>query len=352
MKTPLRLRMFYWLVGLLLLFVTMQFVIYTIIEMRAWLNHPNETFREHAQEVIQGVGWDVVILPFLVAAAWGFSRRMIAPVRVVTEAAESIRSGRFDERISTEDMADDEMRSMARTLNAAFDNYHDAVDRLRRFSGDASHQLRTPLAAMRSVGEVTLSRDRTPEEYRQAVVSMLSEVQRMTRVTEQLLRLARLERTEVRSSFTPLDVSGVVHRAAGIFQPLCEEKEVALHVEAAKGLVMLGDGDLILEMLANLLDNALRVTPKGGEIRLRAGKHGEGSLLVTVTDTGPGISPDLAERVFELFSQVPGTRQMGAGLGLAIVAVIAKVHDGTVQLDKTRTLGAEFRITFPASQES
>lgn len=347
MRTPLRLRMFYWLIGLLALFVAMQFVIYTIIELRAWRHHPNETLREHTQEVVQGVGWDLVILPILVAAAWWISRRMIDPIRAVTDAAERIRSGRFDERIATEEMADDEMRRMSRMLNAAFDNYHEAVDRLRRFSGDASHQLRTPLAAMRSVGEVALSRERSPEEYRQVVVSMLEEVQRMTRVTEQLLRLARLERTEVRSSFVPLDVAAVIHRVASLFQPLCDEKEVRLDVPLARELWTIGSEDLLVEMLANLLDNALRVTPKGGAIRILAEQVADGGIAVEVADTGPGIDPELSERIFELFAQVPGTRQTGAGLGLAIVAAIAAVHGGSARLDKHHRGGASFKVLLP-----
>jgi len=347
MKTPLRLRMFFWLVALLMLFVAFQFAIFSIIEFRAWLHHPGENLRDHLMEAVMGVVWDLAALPILIGVAWWISRRMIRPIQTITVAADNICSGHFEDRISTVNMPDDEMRRMATTINAAFDYYHDAVERLRRFSGDASHQLRTPLASMQSVGEVALSRDRSPEEYRQALANMLEEVRRMSRVTEQLLRLARLDRTEVRSSFIRLDLGQVAHRTAVIFQPLCDEKRVSLRVETENGLQILGHEDLLIEMMANLLDNALRLTPDGGDILLKAESESTGEVLLTVADTGPGIAPELAELVFELFGQVPGSRQTGAGLGLAIVAAIAKVHGGRAELNRMHTRGAVFHVRLP-----
>ncbi len=348
MKTPLRLRLFYWLLVLLLIFVALQFVIFSIIEFRAWLHHPGETLREHMMEAIMGVGWDLTILPLLIGVAWWISRRMILPIRTITLAANNISSGHFEDRISTLNMPDDEMHSMATTINAAFDNYQDAVERLRRFTGDASHQLRTPLAAMRSVGEVTLSQDRPPEEYRQAMAHMLDELRRMSRVTEQLLRLARLERTEVSASFAQVNISHIVNRAAELFEPLCDDKQVTLRIESIEGLQVLGHEDLLIEMLANLLENALRVTPTGGAILLRAEHTSNCEALITVADTGPGIAPDLSKRVFELFARVPGTRQTGAGLGLAIVAAIAKTHGGHAELNQALNSGAVFQVVLPA----
>lgn len=347
MKTPLRLRMFLWLLALLMVFIALQFVIYTIVEVRAWLHAPGDRLRVHLMEAITGVGWDLASLPFLILVAWWMSRRMIHPIRTITLAADNIRSGHFEERIATGDMPDDEMRRMAITVNAAFDYYYEAVERLRRFSGDASHQLRTPLAAMQSVGEVTLSRDRSPEEYRQALANMLEEVQRLARVTDQLLKLARLERTEVRSAFVSVDLGHVVRRVADIFQPLCDEKQVELRVENIGRLTVSGQEDLLLEMLANLLDNALRVTPNGGDILLRTERQADGAALVTVADTGPGIAPELADRVFELFSQIPGAKRAGAGLGLAIVAAIARVHGGRAALNRQGARGAVFTVQLP-----
>ena len=352
MKTPLRLRLFYWLVTLLLLFVALQFVIFVVIEFHAWMQHPEGGLREHFMEAVWGVTCDLGTLPVLVGVAWWISRKMINPIRSVTLAADNICNGHFENRIATDNLPDDEMRHMAATVNAAFDYYRDAVERLRRFSGDASHQLRTPLAAMRSIGEVTLSRERSPEEYRQALANMLEAVQRLTRVTDQLLRLARLERTEVQATFHLVDAGQVARQTAEIFRPLCEEKGIEFRVEVQDGLQVSGHEELLMEMLANLLDNALRVTPGGGTILLQVALSdaGSGQVLLTVADTGPGISPDLTERIFELFAQVPGAKTAGAGLGLAIVAAIAKVHGGSVGLVPMPAHGATFQIRIPVRQ--
>jgi signal transduction histidine kinase len=349
MKKTLRWRLFFWLVVLLLLFVVMQAFIYGLIEWRGWLKNPEERLRDQLMEVVTGVGWDLAALPLLLVVAWWISRKMIAPIRSVSTAADIISAGHFSERIPTGHMPDDEMRHMAAAVNSAFDRYADAMERLRRFTGDASHQLRTPLAAMRSIGEVALTRERSPEEYRQALGNMLDEVRRLTKVTDQLLQLARLERTEISGSFVRTDLDRVIRRTADIFQPLCEEKGVALHVQVEDGLTVLGYEDLLIEMLANLLDNALRVTPPGGEILIRGETEASGMRLLTVADTGPGIPKEFAERLFELFSQVPGSRHPGAGLGLAVVAAIAKAHGGKAELNPRHTLGAAFHVRIPSA---
>jgi signal transduction histidine kinase len=352
MKKPLRLRLFLWLVVLLLLFVGMQTIIYGIIEFNVWQAHKEEEeLGEQLMEVVHGVFWDLAALPFLIALAWWISRRMVEPIRAVSQAADIISAGHFNERIQTDRMPDDEMRHMALAVNSAFAQYSDAVERLRRFTGDASHQLRTPLAVIRSIGEVTLSRDRPPEEYRQALGNILDEAHRLTKVTDQLLQLARLERTEVTGSFGRTDLCQVIRRTAAIFQTLCEDKGVALRVEAVGAQEVLGNETLLVEMLANLLDNALRVTPAGGDILVKVETEGGGERLLTVADTGPGIPTEFAERLFELFAQIPGSQSAGAGLGLAIVSAIARVHGGKAELNRRHTYGAVFNIRLPGAPE-
>lgn len=347
MKKTLRWRLFLWLVALLMIFVGIQALIYGIIEFQVWRKNPAESLRAQFMEVVQGVGWNIATLPILIAMAWWISRQMAAPIRAVSQAADTICAGHFTDRIRTDGMPDDEMRHMALAVNSAFDHYSDAVNRLRRFTGDASHQLRTPLAVIRSIGEVTLSRDRSPEEYRQALGHILDEVHRLTKVTDQLLQLARLERTEVSGSFVRTDLGGVIRRTAGIFQSLCDEKRMVLRVEVQPDLPVAGNETLLVEMAANLLDNALRATPTGGEILMKAGAEPGGERLVTVADTGPGIPAEYAEKLFELFSRVPGSQPSGAGLGLAIVSAIARAHGGRAELNRLSTQGAVFQVRLP-----
>jgi signal transduction histidine kinase len=260
--------------------------------------------------------------------------------------------GQFESRIQTDSMPDDEMRHLALTLNAAFDNYHDAVERLRRFSGNASHQLRTPLATVRSVGEVALSRDRTPDEYRTAIAQILDETSRLTTVIEQLLRLARLDRQDVRSAFQPVDLEPIVRRVADTFLPLCQEKSIVLRMDIETGARVAGNTELLMEMLVNLMDNATRCTPGGGDILIRLEKPAPDRVRITVADTGPGISAERAKRIFERFSTFPSDSSSGSGLGLAIVSEIARVHDGRVELLASPVPGAVFAVTLPVLNPS
>ncbi len=347
MKKTVRWRLFLWLVALLMLFVGIQALIYGFIEFQVWRKNRGENLHEQFMEVVQGVGWNLATLPILIVMAWWISRQMAAPIRAVSQAADTISAGHFTDRIKTDGMPDDEMRHMALAVNSAFDHYSDAVNRLRRFTGDASHQLRTPLAVIRSIGEVTLSRERAPEEYRQALGNILDEVHRLTKVTDQLLQLARLERTEVSGSFVRTDLAGVIRRTAAIFQSLCDEKGVALRVEVQADLPVLGNETLLVEMAANLLDNALRATPTGGEILMKVEREPDGERLVTVADTGPGIPAEYAKKLFDLFSRIPGSQPSGAGLGLAIVSAIARAHGGKAELNCRSAQGAAFHVRLP-----
>lgn len=352
MKAPLRLRFFYWLLALLGVFLLLQTIVYGFIEFRAWKMHPDEGLYDHLMEVVMGVGWDLLIWPVLAGVAWVISRKMVDPIRTIVKSAGNIMKGQFDARIQTDSMPDDEMRHLALTLNAAFDNYHDAVERLRRFSGNASHQLRTPLATVRSVGEVALSRDRTPDEYRTAIAQILDETSRLTTVIEQLLRLARLDRQDVRSAFQPVDLEPIVRRVADTFLPLCQEKSIVLRMDIETGARVAGNTELLMEMLVNLMDNATRCTPAGGDILIRLEKPAPDRVRITVADTGPGISAERANRIFERFSTFPSDSSSGSGLGLAIVSEIARVHGGRVELLPSPVPGAVFSISLPVLNPS
>lgn len=352
MRTPLRLRFFYWLLALLGIFILLQTIVYSVIEIHGWLSRPDEKLHEQMMEVVVGVGWNLLLLPVLAGVAWWISRRMIDPIRTIVASARGIMQGRFEARIRTDSMPDDEMRNLASTLNAAFDNYHEAVERLRRFSGDASHQLRTPLATVRGVGEVALSRERTAEDYRAALAQILDETARLTRVIEQLLRLARLDRADIRTAFQAVEVDPIVRRVAETFLPVCQEKAIGLRVETMSGLRVFGNGELLMEMLVNLVDNATRYTPPGGDILMRLEKVDADRARLTVADNGPGIPAELAGRIFERFARSSGQSASGAGLGLAIVSEIARVHEGQAELLPTHGPGAVFAVTLPLADEN
>jgi two-component system heavy metal sensor histidine kinase CusS len=346
MSMPLQRRVFSYLVTLLIAFIAVQLLVYTLVEYRGWLGDPHEPLGEVMEEVVDALSLNIVLLPLVVLLAWRLSLRLLAPVHRIADTAVRIGGGRFDERIDTAGMPDDDMRHLGDSINAAFDRYASAVRRLQRFSGDASHQLRTPMAAIRATGEVVVSRPRDGEDYRAAIQDMLSELDRLSFTVEQLLQLSRLESGALRSRFTPWDPAGVIRQCAQLYAPLCEEAGIELECSAGAGMTVSGIEGLAGELLGNLLDNAIRHTPRGGTIRVGV-RRAEDSALFYVHDGGPGIPAEYAEAVFERFSQVPGSRQGRAGLGLALAADIAAVHGGTLVVANPGQAGARFECAVP-----
>ena len=346
-KTSLQRRLFTHLVVILVVFILVQLGIYTWVEYRGWIEHPAEPFSVELEEVEAALVLNIVLLPVVLLLAWGASRRMLDPVRSIADTAQRIGDGDFDERIDTNAMADDEMHRLADTINTAFDRYDSAVQRLKRFVGDASHQLRTPLAAIRTMGEVAASRNRSAEEYRDAISDMLQELDRLRGVIEQLLALSRLEHGALRGRFRTINASDVVTGVASLYSPVCEENGIAFEQRADAGLQVNGIRELLTEMLANLVDNAIRHTPRSGSIRVGAQRR-DNAIVLFVQDSGPGIPADMAERIFERFFQIPGSTGGGAGLGLALSREIAALHGGTLTLINPGQKGALFEARFPA----
>ncbi len=346
MSFPFRSRTFLYLLLLLGLFVASQAMIYTLVEWAHRHANPYENFAEGIMEVVQGVGLTLLLVPLLAGVAWWLARRITGPLNAVAATAQRIRGGQWAERIETATMPDDETKVLAETVNAAFDGYAGVLRRLERFSGDAAHQLRTPIAAMRNLGEVALSRARTADEYREALETMRGELDRLTRIVEQLLQLSRLDAGMLKARFAPLPLGAVVEQVRQIYQPLAEARGVELAMAAGAGARVAGIEELLIELLGNLVDNALRHTPKGGMIRIDVSEAG-GEVCLAVTDSGPGIPDEFAKKIFDRFTQVPGSETGTAGLGLPLAAQIAAVHGGALKLANPGQPGARFECRLP-----
>lgn len=347
MKISLRIRYFAWLSALLATFVVVQTVVYTVIELATFQWTPGLNLRDQLLEVLMGASAGFLLLPFLLIPAWWISRRMLTPIHAISDTAQRIGRGSFDERIDTTLMPDDETLALARCINGAFDRYRDAVDRLDRFIGDAAHQLRTPLAAVRTAGEVAAAQSRTPEEYRESLGDILESLARLSRLVEQMLMLARLRSDELLRHFAPVDLADVVRRTCETYALVCEDRGVCLSLHVPdSACTMTGNQDLLQEMLGNLVDNATKHTPDGGRIDVSV-REGSDAHRLTVKDTGPGISPEEIERVFSRFQRGKAGNPSGTGLGLALVVEIARAHGGQVAVERESDWGAVFVVRLP-----
>lgn len=283
-----------------------------------------------------------------VGASW-LAGRAIRPVHEITDQAEDIGGRSLDRRIHA--YADHrEYRRLVEVLNTMLGRIQGAFDAQRRFTADASHELRSPLTAMRGELELSLRRQREPDEYREVLASTLEEVVRLSRITEDLLVLARSDSGALRPRLEPCDVSAVVGRIVERLAPQAAEKRVAVETALAPAWGEVDEG-LVGQVAWNLLENGLKFTPPGGEVSVEVAAE-DGTVSLTVSDTGPGFQ-DPAQAFRRFYREDParshGSPTAGTGLGLAIVEAVAEAHGGRAEAGNRPAGGAQVRVTFPAA---
>jgi heavy metal sensor kinase len=290
-----------------------------------------------------------VMLPatFVLAGlgGWWLSTRALRPIDGVTHAAREISGGADLSRRLNLDLPNDEVGRLARTFDEMLARLDAAFRRQRQFTADASHELRTPLTAVKGQIEVALERPRDAAEYQRVLGAVNEQVDRMTRLVGGLLMLARTDDGAVPLQRERVDVGGLVDSVAGQVRPLAEQKGLDVQVDGDGALIAYVDEDLVLQLLLNLADNAVKYTSEGGiSLGWRNGDRRE----VFVRDSGPGIPPDHRERVFERFYRIDAARsgETGAGLGLSIARWIAEAHGGALSL-QSNGAGSTFTFTLP-----
>ncbi|HVA22126.1 MAG TPA: ATP-binding protein [Candidatus Micrarchaeia archaeon] len=284
-------------------------------------------------------------------AALGYwvAGRALRPVRVMAATVRDISEHDLGRRLGLDMPPGDELGELSATFDAMLSRLETAFDGLRRFTADAAHELRAPLTLMRSQLEVTLRRERTPDEYQASHRILLTELDRLSRTAEQLLLLARADAGALHPRQLPLDVDDFVEEVVTRWLPLAQRQQLHLRTEVQPDGGLVGDPDLLRRCLDNLLDNALRHTPAGGAIVVSAAHQGSWWTLA-VDDSGPGIDPALRASVFDRFTRADEARTPtsgGAGLGLSLCRAIAAAHGGDIGLAATDR-GARFVVRLPA----
>jgi signal transduction histidine kinase len=226
--------------------------------------------------------------------------------------------------------ADDEFDQLARIFNGMLDRIGVLMDGVRQVSNAIAHDLRTPIARTRARLEEALRDAQGEAELRTAMERGIAELDGIIAVFKAILRIAEIEAGARRSAFAPFDLSQLLADAAELYEAVAEEKGVWLDAAPTAGLVMVGDRDLVLQAVANLLDNAIKFTPPGGRVQLAASRRGE-VVEIVVADTGPGIPESERPRVTERFYRAEASRGTpGSGLGLTLVEAVAHLHAGSL----------------------
>jgi heavy metal sensor kinase len=307
-----------------------------------------ETLRTLVLILAMAMPWAIGLA---IAGGYLLAGRVLAPVGAMAATARRITAESLSARLPIEN-ARDEFGQLGGVFNETLARLEAAFEQLRRFTADASHELRTPLTGMRSVGEVALQRSLSVQEYREVVGSMLEEVDRLTRLVENLLLLTRAEAGRIPLTPTVADVGELVLSVSDSLRVLAEEKDQAWTVDVAPRVTAACDVGILRLGVTNLVYNAIKYTPHKGAIRIATSRTSAGDVLIEVQDTGPGIPVAHRERIFERFYRVDDARSReigGIGLGLAITRWAVEANGGRIELETEEGRGSLFRIVLPGS---
>ncbi|AGY58151.1 sensor histidine kinase [Gloeobacter kilaueensis] len=274
--------------------------------------------------------------------------RALSPIDRIRRTAQAIGAGDLTRRIDHRGPPDE-----VGELAAAFDNMLDrlqaAFEREKRFTADVSHELRTPLAVIKGRIEVALGRPRSEQEYTHILKDIAQAVERLSRLTSGLLFLARLDQGHLHWQPAWVDLDELLEAVVEQAEPLAAARQIDLSVDVASELDVQGEPDYLISLFLNLLDNAIKYTPAGGKVTVRALRAGD-SIRVAFLDTGPGMPAEHLPHLFERFYRVEASRSGGgAGLGLAIAQEIAHLHSGKIAVESAPGRGSAFTVRLPAA---
>jgi two-component system heavy metal sensor histidine kinase CusS len=272
------------------------------------------------------------------------TRHGLRPLGEMTRSLERIGPAHLNERVAPVGWPR-ELQPLAATFDAMLARLEDSFKRLSQFSADLAHELRTPVANIMGEGQVALTRERTPSEYREVIESSVVECEQLSGIVDNLLFVARVDAARGSIERKLFDARAAVEKIATFYRTLAEDRHVAIHC-SGEGEAY-ADPVLFERAVSNLLDNALRFTPENGKIQISVtvtAAHSE----VTVRDSGCGIAPEHLPRVFDRFYRADSSRSSdGAGLGLALVKSIVDLHGGSARIESEVNRGTTVTLTFP-----
>ena len=274
--------------------------------------------------------------------------RALSPIDKLTRLARHISAEDLSQRLNLR-LPDDELGRLARTFDEMIARLEDAFRRQRQFTADASHELRTPLTAVKGEVEVALTRPREPDAYREVLRSVNEEADRLIRLVGSLLTLARADAGQIPVALEAVDVADLVGSAVEQVRPAAHQRDIELVLASGPPVILRADEDLLLQLLLNLLDNAIKYTPLGG--RVTAGWNTNSAQVeLWVRDTGAGIAPEHLPHIFDRFYRADKARSRaegGVGLGLSICRWIAEAHGGSISVESGPGNGSTFTVRVP-----
>lgn len=317
------------------------------------IGRPIETNQKTLKEFTRNY---FIIWPLAVAVSalfgWFLAGRALAPVNHVAQTAERITHSNLNLRLQTRG-AYDELDRLIESFNRMMERLHLSFEQMRQFSTDVSHELRTPLTVIRGQLEVALFTANTTEQYREAMLNALEDVERLSNIVRALLMLSQAETGQLALNKTEMDLCGMVRELVEQYQIVAEAASVHLfHNLPDQPCNIYADKVQMERLITNLLSNGIKYTPAGGRVDVRVEPGGDQVRLI-VEDNGVGIAADNLTHIFDRFYRVPSADpEKGLGLGLSFVAWIVKAHGGTIDVQSELQKGTRFTVALPASTAS
>ena len=293
-----------------------------------------------------------LMLLLLGGLGWALAGRALRPVNELAGAARRISGANLSLRIEPRGNGD-ELDALIATFNQMVERLEKSFEQVRRFTIDASHELRTPITAIRGQLEVGLFTSKTPEEYQEAIANALQDVERMAQIVKSLLLLSQAESGQLALRKFQQDLGPLTAEIVQSFRISAEEKGVRIEEAIAPGCDAVADHVQVERLVSNLLSNAVKFTPPGGTIRVEL-TGGDGMVTLRVADTGAGIPAEHLPHIFERFYRVTHSErgpEKGLGLGLSFVDWIVKAHDGTIDVESKPGAGTVFTVRLPRGGE-
>ncbi|RUQ46536.1 HAMP domain-containing protein, partial [Corynebacterium pseudodiphtheriticum] len=295
----------------------------------------------------------IIALPMLLIligmGAWWLVQRGLAPLKQFSHVAAQVTTQDLTHRLSIDNLPK-ELGELAQGFNVMLNRLDAGVQQLSQFSDDLAHELRAPLTNLMGKAQLTLSRQRPPEEYKAVLESSTEELERLGRIVNDMLFLAQVSHPAARASFTAVPLAAEAHRVMELFALSAEDKQLTLTLSG--DAQVLGDRLMIQRALSNLLSNAIRHSPAGSHISLLVETYGN-QVSVSVSNPGPGIEAQHLPHLFERFYRVDSSRNSntgGTGLGLAIVKHVLLRHRARLEISSVLGHGSTFTCHFPPAQ--
>lgn len=308
---------------------------------------------EERDSVLESFGWIVagVMLPMVLIGVVGgafLARQSLRPIRQLVNTVRAIKSGAMDARVAVRP-ANDELNELGTLFNGMLDRIEALVQGMRDALDNVAHDLRTPVARIRGVAEIALRSDERPERYREALADCVEESDQLLQMLNTLMDISEAETGALKLQRALVDVPALLADTIDLYRYAAEDKGIALSLAKPTPIRLTADRNRLRQVIANLLDNAIKYTPAGGRVEVSAVSEPR-QVVIRVSDTGIGMTPDELLKIWERLYRGDRSRsERGLGLGLSLVKAIVEAHRGRVHAASTPGAGSTFTLVFPAT---